>query len=85
MSDKEQDKKPLSLVERMRLKANNQPKYGGELIAKSANVSVTACSNCGAGRAEIEGVKICAYCGFQFLEHDHTAGIYLNREKRRGE
>lgn len=85
MSDKEKDKKPLTLVERMKLKTKNQLKYGGELIEKASNVSVTDCPNCGAGRAKLEGVKICSYCGFQFLEHDHTAGIYLNREKSRGE
>lgn len=83
--ENDEDKKPLSLVERMKLKTQTQPKYGGEYVAKSASVSVNDCPNCGAGRAKREGVKACAYCGFVFLEKDHTAGIHLNREKGRGE
>ncbi|MXV38766.1 hypothetical protein GO491_08810 [Flavobacteriaceae bacterium Ap0902] len=85
MQDPENNKKPLSLVERMKLKAKNSPKYGGEYKEEKANMSVTDCPNCGAGRAKLDGVKKCAYCGYEFLENHHTKGIHLNREKDRGE
>lgn len=79
----EENKKPLSLVERMRLKTQTQQKYGGEFIEEKATIGVTDCQNCGAGRAKSDGLKECAYCGFVFLEKEHTAGIHLNKEKDR--
>lgn len=85
MSENQENKKPLSLVERMRLKTKTQAKYGGEYKEEKAKVNVTDCPNCGAGRAKLDGVKKCGYCGFVFLEKDHTAGIHLNKEKGRGE
>lgn len=80
----EENKKPLSLVDRMRLKTKTQAKYGGEFREEKATVGATDCPKCGAGRAKLDGVKKCAYCGHQFLEHDQTAGIHLNKEKERG-
>ncbi|MGI9527332.1 MAG: hypothetical protein ACR2MS_09515 [Weeksellaceae bacterium] len=85
MQEPEANKKPLSLVERMKFKAKNSPKYGGEYIEEKANMSATDCPNCGAGRAKLDGVKNCAYCGYEFLENHQTKGIHLNREKGRGE
>lgn len=85
MTENEENKKPLSLVERMKLKTKTQLKYGGELIEKSSSINTTDCPNCGAGRAKLDGIKKCAYCGFVFLEKDHTTGIYLKIEKNKGE
>ncbi|MCK0199521.1 hypothetical protein [Ornithobacterium rhinotracheale] len=74
------NKKPLSMVERMKLKAKQQQKYGGEFVEKKAEVAAQDCPNCGAGRAKHEGVTHCAYCGFQFIEKKMDKGIFINDE-----
>ena len=85
MQEQGDENKPLSFVERMKLKNKSTPKYGGEFKEEKAKLDITDCPNCGAGRAKLDGVKNCAYCGFEFLEHHHTKGIHLNREKNKGE
>lgn len=85
MEENEKKEKPLSLVEKMRLKSKTTTVYGGEYKEKKAELGATDCPNCGAGRAKRDGVKKCAYCGFEFIQHDHTQGIHLTKEKDRNE
>lgn len=74
------EKKPRSLLERMKQKAKEQKNYGGEFAAEEAKVNVRACPNCGAGRAKQDGLTHCAYCGFEFLSVKLTDGINLKKE-----
>ncbi|MDR2146565.1 MAG: hypothetical protein LBE91_08935 [Tannerella sp.] len=76
----EENKKPISLIERMKQKAMEQKTYGGEYVAQSASVNARACPNCGAGRAEQDGLTHCAYCGFEFLSVELTDGINIKKE-----
>jgi hypothetical protein len=75
-----EEKRALSLVEKMKLKAQSQTPYGGETKNEAASIDVTDCPNCGAGRAKHEGLKYCAYCGFEFLQVNITDGINLKKE-----
>lgn len=76
----EENKKPLSLLERMKQKATQQKNYGGEYTEESAKMNSRVCTNCGAGRAEQDGLTHCAYCGFEFLAVKLTNGININKE-----
>lgn len=78
MSD--QDKKPLSFIEKMKLKAQQQVSYGGEAKPESAKVDVTDCPNCGAGRTKQDGITYCAYCGFEFIRVQLGDGINIKKE-----
>ncbi len=75
-----EEKKPLSLLERMKQKALEQKSYGGEFVEESAKVNARVCPNCGAGRAVQEGLTYCAYCGFEFLSVKLTDGINIKKE-----
>lgn len=74
-----EEKKAISLLERMKLQAQNQETYY-KTIEKAASVGVVACPNCGAGRAKYEGVTKCAYCGFLFIENKLSDGINIKKE-----
>ncbi len=74
------EKKPLSLLERMKQKAKEQKNYGGEFTPEEAKVNARTCPNCGAGRAKQDGLTHCAYCGFEFLAVRLTDGIHLKKE-----
>lgn len=75
------ENKALSFVEKMKLKALNQEKYGGpEPVAVPAKVGVTNCANCGAGRAIHEGLTKCCYCGFEFLAVVLSDGLHIKKE-----
>lgn len=74
------ENKPLSFVERMKLKAIQQEKYGGVADEKAATVAAQDCPNCGAGRAKHTGVTHCAYCGYQFIEQKINDGIHLKND-----
>ena len=76
----EENKKPLSLVERMKLKAQQNSKYGGQFVVKKAEVSAQDCPNCGAGRAKHEGVTHCAYCGCEFIHQKIEDGLHLKKD-----
>lgn len=78
MSD--QDKKPLSFIEKMKLKALQQVSYGGEAKPENAKVEQTDCPNCGAGRAKQDGITHCAYCGFEFIRVKLENGIHIKKE-----
>jgi uncharacterized Zn finger protein (UPF0148 family) len=77
MSD---DKKPLSFVERMKLKALEQKNYGGEIEIKDANMGARDCPNCGAARAKQDGLTKCAYCNFEFIIAPLTDGLHIKKE-----
>ncbi|MBC5836835.1 hypothetical protein [Flavobacterium muglaense] len=76
----EADKTPLSLIDRLKLKAVTQKSYGGALVEQEAKLTVRNCPNCGAGRAKDEGLTICAYCDFEFLSVRLTDGITIKKE-----
>ena len=46
----EENKKPLSLIEKMKQRAQQHKHYGGEYIEEAAKVNARTCPNCGAGR-----------------------------------
>lgn len=70
----------LSFVERMKLKAQNQQTFGGISHSVEAKIDATTCPNCGAGRAKIDGLTKCAYCGHEFLTVVLTDGIQIKKE-----
>ena len=72
--------KTLSLLERMKLKAMEQKSYGGEFEEEAAKLNARTCPNCGAGRAEEDGLTHCAYCNFTFLSVKLTDGINISKD-----
>lgn len=76
----EENKKPLSLLEKMKQKAMQQKSYGGESIEESAKVNTRTCPNCGAGRTQQDGLTHCAYCDFEFLSVTLSDGINIKKE-----
>lgn len=73
--------KPLSFVEKMKLKAQNQKSYGIDADAfQEAKLQVSDCPNCGAGRAKQDGLTHCAYCGHEFLAVRLSDGIFIKKE-----
>ena len=77
-----EEKKPLSFVEKMKLKAQSQKTYGIDEnnVFKEAKMDATDCPNCGAGRAKQDGLTHCAYCGHKFLAVQLTDGIFIKKE-----
>lgn len=75
-----ENKKTLSLLERMKQKAVEQKSYGGKFVEEPAKVNARTCPNCGAGRAEQDGLTHCAYCSFEFLSVKLTDGINIKKE-----
>lgn len=75
-----EENKPLSFVEKMKLKAKNQQVYGGKSVDKSASLTIKDCPNCGAARAQQDGITHCAYCGFEFIAVKISDGINLKKE-----
>lgn len=67
-----------SFVERMRRQAMAAPK--GTVVAKEekAAVHITTCPDCGAPRAEADGVGDCRYCGHVFVSA--LASDYARKE-----
>lgn len=72
--------KTLSLLERMKQRAQSQKAYGGEFKGTEASIDATTCPNCGAGRAKMDGLTKCGYCGFVFIEAELTDGINIKKE-----
>jgi uncharacterized Zn finger protein (UPF0148 family) len=75
-----EEKKELSFVERMKLKAQSQKNYGGETEIQPASIAARDCPNCGAGRARQEGLTHCGYCGFEFMNITLTDGLHIKKE-----
>jgi uncharacterized Zn finger protein (UPF0148 family) len=75
-----ENKGPLSLLERMKQKAKDQQSYGGKQQDSSANIKAKDCPNCGAGRAQENGITHCAFCGFEFMSVKLIDGINIKKE-----
>lgn len=76
-----EEKKALSFVEKMKLKAQNQKSYGIESESfKDAKMDAATCPNCGAGRAKQDGLTHCAYCGFEFIALTLSDGLFIKKE-----
>ncbi len=69
-------------VQKLKQKAQSQKNYGHELENnnKPAEVAISSCPNCGAGRAENDGLTKCAFCGFEFMQVTLTDGINIKKE-----
>jgi len=76
----EDGNKALSMLERLKQKTQAQTPYGGEAKAIDAKMDATVCPNCGAGRAKMDGLTKCGYCGFVFIEKELTDGINIKKE-----
>lgn len=76
----ENKNKTLSFVEQMKLKAQSQKTFGGNSTASEAKIDATTCPNCGAGRAKMDGLTKCAYCGHEFLKVELTNGLNIKKE-----
>ena len=74
------EKKTSYILERLKNKAKTQQYYGGKGEDSAAEMAIKDCPNCGAGRAQQDGVTRCAYCGFQFIAVKITDGINLKKE-----
>lgn len=74
------EKKPMSLIEMMKQKAKTQKMYGGKTEEKPASMTIKDCPNCGAARAQLDGITHCVYCGFEFIAVKISDGINLKKE-----
>ncbi|MDR6967317.1 uncharacterized Zn finger protein (UPF0148 family) [Flavobacterium arsenatis] len=75
----ENNNKPLSLLEKMKQRAKQGKNYGGEYTEETAKMNARTCPNCGAGRAEQDGLTHCAYCSFEFLAVELSDGINIKK------
>lgn len=74
-----EEKKPVnSFLQKLKQKTANQKLYGGNAEEKAAEMSAKDCPNCGAGRAKLDGVTHCAYCGFEFITTKITKGLHID-------
>lgn len=74
------EKKTNSILALLKNKAKTQQHYGGKGEERVAKMSIRDCPNCGAGRAQQDGVTHCAYCGFEFIAVKIGNGINLKKE-----
>jgi hypothetical protein len=72
--------KSQSFLRRLHQQAKSQTPYGGVVKPEGAKVSVIACPNCGAPRAQADGLTQCAFCGHEFMAVELTDGLYLKKE-----
>lgn len=72
------DEKPkLSLIEKLKLQAENQTNLGGDFMKNQSKLETLDCPNCGAGRAKQDGVTKCAYCNYEFISGKLDDGIHI--------
>lgn len=74
------ENKTNSILDKLKNKAKSQEHYGGKTVEKPAEMTIKDCPNCGAGRAQQDGITHCAYCGFEFLSVKITDGLHLKKE-----
>ncbi len=74
------EKKVTSILDKLKSKVQNQEVYGGKALEKEAGLSITDCPNCGAGRAQQDGITHCAYCGHAFIAVKVTDGLHIRKE-----
>ncbi len=55
-----------SFAERLRMHTSAREKPAA-IEEEKAVATVKTCPNCGAGRAESDGIKECRYCGYEFI------------------
>ncbi|AOM79696.1 hypothetical protein [Pedobacter steynii] len=72
-------KKAQTYVEQLKQKASEQENYGAEIKYEQAHMLVCDCPECGAGRALVDGLTICAYCGFKFMTVKLSNGIHIKK------
>lgn len=75
-----EENKALSYLERLKKQVQEQKKYGCEYHAQEARIEAATCPNCGAGRAKMDGLTKCAYCGHEFLKVELTDGINIKKD-----
>ncbi len=75
-----EEKKVLSFIEKMKLKAQSQKNYGGEFEEQEATIKAKECPNCGAGRTKEDGLTKCGYCGFEFMTTTLSDGLNITKE-----
>lgn len=73
------ERKEKSYFEKLKEKAELQKNYGGTFEKTEAKIDVKTCPNCGAGKAQQDGLTHCAYCSFEFIKTTITDGIYLKK------
>jgi uncharacterized protein (DUF983 family) len=78
--DENGEKRTLTYLERLKQKAITQENYGGEIKEEEAKMEVRDCPECGAGRAFLQGLTACAYCGFKFMSTRLTDGVHIKKE-----
>jgi len=71
----EEKKSQLSIVERLRMQAQEQKR--ADIQSSEAKTDVLICPDCGAGRAKADGLTACAYCGYAFTNHALANGIHI--------
>ena len=69
-----------SYLERLKEKTQQQKHYGGDAKETAASVGAVSCPNCGAARAKQDGLKVCAYCGHEFLSINLSDGLNIKKD-----
>lgn len=75
-----ENKKVSSFLNKLKENAKKQENYGGTAEIHDAQIHVRDCPSCGAGRAKLDGVTLCAYCGFEFLSVKLSDGVYIKKQ-----
>jgi len=78
----EEKKNQFSIVERLKMRAQEQKRAHVEF--SEAKMNVLTCPNCGAGRAKSDGLTACAYCGHAFTYNTLVDGIHIKRSDNSG-
>lgn len=69
------DKQRISLVERLKKQVLEQKRE--PIVLEKSNTTMLQCPDCGAGRAKVDGLTHCAYCGRQLIEIVLNDGINI--------
>lgn len=69
-----------SYLQRLKQQTSTDIPYGGEAQESGPGMGAVNCPSCGAARAKTDGIKRCAYCGYDFLQVDLTDGLFLKKE-----
>ena len=81
MSEPVPEKKPNSILDRLKQKAQagNRNYLTEGHVPQSASVSAVNCPACGAGRGKGTDLRSCVQCGHDFLKHGLSDGVYLKK------
>lgn len=79
------DEKPQkynSLLDRMKKRAQSEKIYGTSegTMPEQPSLGAGACVNCGAPRAQKDGLTHCGYCGHEFISTELSDGIHIKKE-----